>query len=309
VYITEWSADKHPDWYHVGLKLYMSVSHADLIGAYAKTGVAGYSMFGTVHSVTDSWGILVGNGGGDAWVNGTLNPGTLPPETPAPDYFMLSLWSKMGNKVLNATHAADAKYVFNAWAHKKDNGSVQVMLINKDTASQQNVTVKFTGFDPTGRKVLVYEMYKTKTYPWDRLDSIKYNTVMQPWPATNDLPPAIDGGICSGTTFTRTIPALSITVLDFVDPNAQAIGSRMISPKNNRLLISGNSGNWIQITCSDAAASGAVWIFQADGKMVDNLDMISGTAFWNTVNKPAGLYYVKMNSGASSQARAVSISR
>ena len=95
----------------------MSVAHADCIGAFAKTGVAGHTLFGSTHCITDSWGLLASDGCGDGWVNGNLAKGTLPPETPSPDYFMLTMWSKMGKKVLNATHTANAGLVFNAWAH------------------------------------------------------------------------------------------------------------------------------------------------------------------------------------------------
>lgn len=196
LYITEWNAGGGAN--DTSKTAGLALANADIIGAFAKSGVAGHCFFGCIHNVNQNWGILCGNGD------------YRPLDSAAPSYFILPLWTKMGDRVLNVANTADAATVLSAWAHKKSDGSVQVMLINK--GGSFNVDVKFTGFDPTDRTVRIYELKARNGSPadWD----VFYNGALNPNPAASDLP-GPSTTTCAGATFNRTLPAYSVTLLDF----------------------------------------------------------------------------------------------
>jgi hypothetical protein len=201
VYITEWN--NHGSTGNINPTVGSALVNADIIGVFARTGVSGHAWFGCIHGASNAgygaWGILYGSG----------EPKPL--DTPTPGYFILPLWTTMGPLVLGVSNAADTQKVFTAYAHKKADGSVQVMLINKSVL--RSVEVKFTGFDPTGKKVQVYELKPANGANSDL--NVIYNSKLNPAPATEDLPlPAVQ--TCAGTSLTVTLPAYSITVLDFV---------------------------------------------------------------------------------------------
>jgi len=198
VFITEWSA-------HAGNAgslqkvMALALSSADMIGAFAQTGVAGHCWFGSIHNVTgNQWGFLYGAGQ------------SRPLDTPAPSYFILPLWSHMGNRVL-LTHAnADSANILSAYAHRKPDNSLQVMVINKSVSA--SVAVSFTGFSATGKSVSIFELKPKSGTVWDSV--IVYNGAEDPNASTTDLPdPATVQS--DSATFVRTLPAYSITVMDF----------------------------------------------------------------------------------------------
>ncbi|MEM1725239.1 MAG: carbohydrate-binding protein [Thermoplasmata archaeon] len=197
IYITEWNSFLHNSGTYprtVGL----AISNADVIGAFAKTGVEGHAYFGCIHLVDNNWGMFLGPNE------------NMPLDTPTPAYYMFPLWKQMGPKVLNATHNANPSDTLNVWAHKKDDGSVQVMIINKSGA--HTVNIGFNGYDPTGKTVSVYQLRSSSNNPLDH--NIYYNNIYNPSPQTNDLPlPTIIN--VNSSTFTYNAPAYSITVLDF----------------------------------------------------------------------------------------------
>lgn len=197
IYVTEWNSFLHNSGNYprtIGL----AISNADVIGAFAKTGVEGHAYFGCIHLVDNNWGMFMGSNE------------NMPLDTPTPAYYMFPLWKQMGPKVLNATHNANPSNTLNVWAHKKDNGSVQVMVINKSVENAINIS--FNGYDPTGKKVTIYQLRSATNNPLDH--NIYYNNVYNPSPQSNDLPlPATM--IAGSSMYTFNAPAYSVTVLDF----------------------------------------------------------------------------------------------
>ncbi len=211
LYITEWN--NHGDKGNINTTIGSAIINADIVGVFTRTGVAGHTWFGCIHGGSNggygAWGILYGDG----------EPKPL--DTPTPGYFILPLWTHMGPEVLNVTNTADTINTLTTYAHKKAEGSVQVMLINKST--QRTVEVKFNGFDPTGKKVLIYELKPSNGTNSDQ--SIMYNGKLNPSPAIEDLP-APNEQACPGTSMTVTLAAYSVTELDFLtvtDPTGLSI--------------------------------------------------------------------------------------
>jgi hypothetical protein len=211
VYVTEWSTNKQPGSYHVGVNQITALAMADIIGAFARTNVVGHNMFGTPHGIYNNWGLLADNWNDSSCLG-------MKPEEGGPQYYIIPLWHAMGRQVLKATHnASNAGTVFNAWAHRSDS-AVQVMLINK-SSSTHSVTINFNGFDPTGKGIETYQDFvgqTQKTCQWPVRDLISYNGVVQPFASSSNTalpPPAV--AVCQGNNYSLTIPALSITVLNF----------------------------------------------------------------------------------------------
>jgi hypothetical protein len=206
VYITEWSAHAQNAG-SLQTVLALALSSADMIGAFAQTGVAGHCWFGSIHNINgNQWGFLYGTGEAK------------PQDTPAPSYFILPLWSQMGNRVL-VTHAnADSANILSTYAHRKTDNTVQVMVINKSVAA--SIAVTFSGFSVVGSAVDIFELKpKTAGTVWDT--SIVYNGVDNPKPAIQDLPdPA--SVISDSGTFVRDLPAYSITVMNFHGPGTSS---------------------------------------------------------------------------------------
>lgn len=201
LYITEWNAMGFNDNSDVNKWAGLAIANADVIGAFAKSGVEGHVMFGCIHNVHHNWGILAGSGDYRAQ------------DSASPNYFTIPIWSKMGDRVLNASNSADPAAVVSTWAHKKSNGDVQVMVINKSTTSK-TVAVSFTGFNPTGKTVQIDEL-RSSNGSSGSFD-VYYNGTLNPTPATADLPGS-SSTTSSGTTFNRTVPGVSITVLNFIN--------------------------------------------------------------------------------------------
>lgn len=201
LYITEWNAMGFNDNSDVNKWAGLCIANADVIGAFAKSGVEGHTMFGCIHNVHHNWGILAGSGDYRS------------ADSASPNYYVLPLWSKMGDRVLNAVNTADPNSVVSAWAHKKSNGDVQVMLINK-AAALKTATVQFTGFNPSGKTVRIDELRSSNggATSWD----VYYNGVLNPTPATVDLPGSSSATV-SGSSYTRTMPGISVTVLNFLN--------------------------------------------------------------------------------------------
>jgi hypothetical protein len=215
VYITEWAA--HAD-NPGGIKTTMALAlaSADIIGAFAKSGVAGHCWFGDMHHYL-GWSFLYGPG----------EPKPL--DTPLPCYYILPLWTKMGNQVLSLASTADSANVLSAYSHKKKNGSVQVMLINK--SASLSVDVKFNGYDPAGKTVSVYELKGSGGGVWDT--SIVYNGSPNPNASVADLP-APASAVYASAAYTRTLAPYSITVLDFGAPSSVSAGGRGVQAAGGR---------------------------------------------------------------------------
>jgi len=59
IYVTEWTTNSNPGSYHLGGKVAGALADADVIGSMAHTpGLAGYTLFGTVHTIWTSMGLF-----------------------------------------------------------------------------------------------------------------------------------------------------------------------------------------------------------------------------------------------------------
>jgi hypothetical protein len=155
IYITEWSC-LGPGFGDIGsyqTAIGLALANADVIGQFCELGIAGHTMFGAHHRIDGNWGIL----GVDA--NDFRGA-----DEPSPLYFVIPLWTKMGNMVCATTNTENARTTLSAYGHKKADGSVQVMLINK-TAAPINEVIAFQGYDPTGKSVGVFELKPQMTLP------------------------------------------------------------------------------------------------------------------------------------------------
>jgi hypothetical protein len=243
LYITEWNSMGFNDNSDVNKWAGLCLANSDVIGAFAKSGVQGHTMFGCIHNVHHNWGILAGQGDYRAQ------------DSPSPNYFVLPLWSKMGDRVLNVSNSADPNNVVSAWAHKKSNGDVQVMLINKATGSR-TAAVSFTGFDPTGKTVQIDELRSSSgAASFD----VYYNGVFNPQPATADLP-ASTSTTSSGATFNRTLPAISVTVLNFINSGGGGTPTftSSASPNPSSIPAGGATTITLTITCTAGSLTGGL---------------------------------------------------
>lgn len=282
VYITEWN--NHGSDGNINTTFGNAIVNADVIGAFARTGVAGHCFFGCIHGATNggsgAWGILYGNGE------------SKPLDTPTPSYYVFPIWTKMGTQVLSVASTADSLKVLGAYAHKRNDGSVQVMLINK--SAQTTVDINLTGVDPTGHHAKIYELKPvTDTLSTD----VIYNGTVDPNPSgAADLPAPWDS-ICKGPTTTRTLPAFSITMIDFQSVLISKIISKSSSHPHYREGIdaitqlparSGNSAARIA-TCGN----GTLRMYTPSGRLVKMVHVSAEGA--STLWQPSapGVYLVK----------------
>jgi|GEM_PF-7015100 len=231
VYITETSGALGPgNPGSLAAQMARALGDADWIGALRNSGVKGITLFGCIHNVSRNWGLLYGAGergpsGGE--------------DSPTPGYYVLPLWMKAGSTVVSISGLTDPALTLSAYASTKT-GSVQIMLINK-TSAARSVGVSFAGFDPTGKGVAIYELRPQSG--GTNNTSAYYNGVLMPDPSLASLPaPATE--ICSGSTYTRTVPAYSITLLDF--------GAAMPSAPSG-LNATAVSSNQINLTWTDTS--------------------------------------------------------
>ena len=207
-----------------------ALGDADWIGALRNSGVKGITLFGCIHNVVRNWGLLYGDEAGAV------------ADSPTPGYYVLPIWTKVGNTVVQINGLTDPARTLSAYASTKA-GSVQVVAINK-TSAARSVGVSFAGFDPTGKSVAIYELRpqsggtsNTKAY---------YNGVLMPDPGAASLPdPATD--TCIGATYTRTVPAYSITLFNF--------GGAAIPSAPSGLSATAVSSNQINLTWTDNSSS------------------------------------------------------
>ncbi|HEY6559810.1 MAG TPA: hypothetical protein VI072_21150 [Polyangiaceae bacterium] len=231
VYISEWHIGSPYAAFNSSMA--NALVTADMIGAFADSGVAGQQYF-TIHNVdTDpnSWGLLHSSGE------------SRPTDSPTPNYYAMVLWGRMGDRVLNLTQSADPARGVSHYAAKKADGAVQVLSINKSNAAE-TVTTSFTGFNPTGRNVSMY----TLTPVGDRTSrDVRYNGVTNPSPSA--LPAAATQSV-SGASFSHVLAANSISLLDFA-PGASGTGGTGGSAGT------GGGGTAGTPTCSTHLASSA----------------------------------------------------
>jgi O-glycosyl hydrolase len=260
VYITEWNclgpgmADASGDF---AKTVALALANADVIGSFAKTGVAGHTLWAT-HGTENSWGVL-----------GGATDGYFFADEPTPTYFIFPLWAAMGNQVLDLTNTSTASNTLSAWAHKKANGNVQVMLINKTNAARSE-TVSFNGYNPTSKQVAIYEL-RGETDSYDNFNVI-YNGVATPKPASSELPcPTV--ATCSGTSFTRSLPPFSITVLCFGETGCSSSNrSTLFKTLSHGTEIYNTPGQFlIRLPASINKGQATIGLYTVSGKLVNTL--------------------------------------
>jgi hypothetical protein len=102
-----------------------------------------------------------------------------------PMFYAFAAWSKMGQEVVGTTSDVNPHDVA-AYATRKSDGSVQVLLINK-TDSSHMVSLSFNGFTPSGKSLAIEEV-QPATAGSDGSTSILYNGATDPLPSALPAP-------------------------------------------------------------------------------------------------------------------------
>src|SRR5579864_2070429 len=106
-----------------------------MIGAFAQSGVASEVYF-DLHGAR-GWGLLYGAGEARSV------------DSPTPTYYATALWGLMGPTVLPLRNSDDPATMVSAYATKRPDGSLQILVINK-LGTSQTVYVTFRHFNPRG---------------------------------------------------------------------------------------------------------------------------------------------------------------
>ena len=162
----------------------------DTIGAFASSGLRSFQWFDANAA-----------GPSDFWMITT--------SAARPIYYSFAAWSQMGDVVLDLTSSA-SPHDIGAYATRKSDGSVQVLLINK-TASSHTVTMTFRGFAASG-KVLQTFTARPATAGSDTSTSVVYNGATDPLPASLPAPATSTN---ADATPSFALDAYSLAVLAF----------------------------------------------------------------------------------------------
>ncbi len=212
VAITEWNLGDSDSGTGFNQTLGHGLVVADLLGAFAQSGVAQEDYF-AIHG-GGQYGLLYGNGE------------SRPVDSPTPTYYAAALWGKMGRAVLPLTQAADPSTTVSAYATQKDDGAVQVLAINKTGASQP-LQVGYQGFNPQGGMLRAYTLSGAAGALSD-LD-VTYDGVSNPSPQQPLPGPALTQ-VIAGNSVSYTLPAYSVVVLDVAPGTASPTATATTAP-------------------------------------------------------------------------------
>lgn len=187
---------------------------ADIVGAYRDSGVQSVALFGAIHHVDNDYGFLYGQGE------------SRPQDSPTPTYFILPIWTKAGNQVLKVDGMADVVEGVAAYASKKEDGSAQVVLINK-SGDEKEMSVAFDGLNIINANVDIYEMRSNDGTALSK--DVYYNGSLMPQPAT-ELLPEPSREVSERNKFERTLPPYSMTLLDFTNVSTEPVACPMGAP-------------------------------------------------------------------------------
>jgi len=199
VFMTEWHLGAEDPSFNATVG--NALATADLIGAFAASGVAGHVFF-CIHGArleSDAFGLLSGADEGVAT------------DTPTPAYYAYALWSAMGSDVFATTLDVDAETTLSAWG-TGDASGFQVMAINK-TPVAQPLSVAIDGIDTSGFPVVVHTLASVEGP--EALD-VEYNGVVNPDPSTT-LPPG-QHAQATATGFETVVPPYAIVVIQLGEP-------------------------------------------------------------------------------------------
>jgi hypothetical protein len=145
----------------------------------------------------------------DANAEGPMDFWLITKDATRPIYYSFVAWSKMGNHVLALSSDVNPVDVA-AYATKRADGSVQVMLINK-TDSAHEVTLSFDGYDPSGKALAVYTAEPAEAGK-DTGTSVRYNGAADPQPSALPEPETSTNAAAAPK---YSLPAFSLAVLTF----------------------------------------------------------------------------------------------
>jgi hypothetical protein len=157
----------------------------DTIGAFAASGVRSFQWF-------------------DANAEGPADFSLITKDAARPTFYAFAAWARMGNHVL-AVRSDASPVSLGAYATKKPDGSVQVLLINK-TDSAHDVALTFEGFDPQGKPIAIHSG-SPGGHGGERATSVVYNG--QPSPLPDLLPPPRRAVVA------ERAPVLTVTAYSF----------------------------------------------------------------------------------------------
>lgn len=204
VYITEWNNGGGGVY---NATLGHGLVSADMIGAFASTPAATGQPYVAGEVYWD--------------MHTTTNYGMLAPDdSPSPTYFAMALWGHMGSHVLTLTqrdslgNPVDAGAATSAYATRRDDGSVQIMIINKQSGTQPE-QFAFNGLNMQG---LPYKVFQLAGFSTGAIDpnvdrGSLYDGGQNPSPQS-PLPGPLASGIVSAGTLSYSLPPYSVTVLD-----------------------------------------------------------------------------------------------
>jgi hypothetical protein len=125
-----------------------------------------------------------------------------------PMFYAFAAWSKMGDRILGTSSTVSPHDVA-AYAARKGDGSIQVLVINK-TNSSHPVTLTFNGSSPAGKPQAI-DKIEPATAGSDTSTSILYNGAADPLPSA--LPAPAKSTATASPTY--TIAPYSLAVLGF----------------------------------------------------------------------------------------------
>lgn len=196
VYLTEWNLGASNNNNTFTPTLGHALAIADVLGAFAQSGVAGEDYF-TTHSAS-GWGLLYGAGE------------SRPADSPTPTYYTMALWGHMGRRLVALSQNDDPATVLSAYATDGAHGAVTVLVINKQRQARA-VRLALDGATPNGHHLRVYSLQGVTGRVTD-LEAV-YDGVRMPSPQ-RPLPGPKDLGIVHGNEIVYTLPAYSTVVLD-----------------------------------------------------------------------------------------------
>ena len=251
VYITEWNnGGGANDWYNP------TIGHglvtADMIGAFAESGGPGQpSVAGEVY-----WDMHRTYGG-----YGMLDYG----DHPAPTYFAMALWGKMGPQVLSLNQSLDPASTVSTYATRKPDGSIQVMAINKQSTAQP-IHLGFDGsFAAAGAGYKVYELTSFPTVPtnynqivpnYDKgslYDGMKFDGSTTSLPQ-GPLPGAVANGTLGDGTLSYSLDPYSAVVFD-IAPGSGGSNPSPTTTATDTASATSTPANTATATSTDSATS------------------------------------------------------
>ena len=172
---------------------------ADLLGAYRNSGVQSVALFGCIHSASRNWDCCMASVKTDR-------------QKPQPHLLITDIWTS-GDQVLNVTGLDEDTEgsPLSSYASRKDDGSVQVVIINKE-AAPTNVNISIDGIDIDGASV---EIIKLKPKNGSLTDKdVYYNGYINAGRGKRVLPGPTED-VVEGEIYTKDSTQVFSHVLDF----------------------------------------------------------------------------------------------